>query len=459
MSDLSTSGAANPEQTKTVVPVKLTAYRWYVILLLAVLYVNYNVDRNLVAILVEPLRAEFALSDSQLGLLTGLSFAISFAIAGIPLGLLIDRVNRVKLYTTLMVIWSVATVLCGFAKSYAILLATRVVVGGAESGAAPASMSILSDYFPKEKRGGAIGLFYLGTPIGLAVAYAGGGFLADQVGWRMTFIIAGAPGFLLALLTWFTLREPKRGAMDEPGKNAQLVSSFSTVIAVMKAKKSLIILFFAAVTCIAGISGLTAFKASLYVRYFDVSLTEAGIFLGLILGLAGAIGTPLGGYVADIVSKRSLSYAPIVAGVFVLISAPFAMAAIFASSVEVSVALFFVYSVLTSATYLGPTLSTFLTLSPPRLRGAMSALIIVGMNMFGFGVGPQFTGVASDMLNNAGVHEPLRVAMFMVSFFLVLSGILYLWASRTTNADAALEVDDSGNAIRPGTRVMAAART
>lgn len=413
--------------------------RWYLIILLCIIYTVYNIDRNLVVILAEPIKAEFSLSDTQLGLLTGTSFAVAFALAGIPLGFLVDRTNRVRLLAILLMIWSAATALCSLVRTFPLLVAARIAVAGAESGAAPTSLSIISDSFPKSRRGTAIGIFYLGTPIGMAAGFAIGGFVAQYIGWREVFLLAGLPGILFSLIVFLTVREPKRGVFDQEEKGAELVSSLGNVFNVLKRKKSLIFLLFAAISMIVAQSGIGQFMASHYVRHYDLPLDRVGYSIAFIMGVGGAVGMPAGGVISDWVSKRSLAFAPRFAGFIAALSIPFAVVGCMAPSLQLSIGAFFIYSIIVH-TYLGPTFSTFLSLSPARLRGAMSALLLVGMNLVGFGIGPQLTGIVSDMLNVRGVEEPLRYAMLFMSLFLLVSAMLYWVASKTTNKDA--EVDD-----------------
>ncbi|MBN8605570.1 MAG: MFS transporter [Caulobacterales bacterium] len=415
--------------------VKLSPHRWYVLIVLAIVYTIYNVDRNLVVILAEPIRAEFALNDTQLGLLTGMSFALAFAIAGIPLGFLTDRMNRTRLLAILLTVWSIVTAVCAFVRTFPTLILTRVAIGAAESGAAPTSLSILSDYFPKSQRGRAIGLFYLATPVGLALGFAIGGYLVGMVGWRNVFLIAGIPGVFLALLVLLTMREPVRGTFEPAQKGPALVSSLGSVLGAIGQKKTLLLLMLAAITIIMGQAGLSAFLPSLLVREFQLSLEHTGLFMAAIHGVGGAIGMPLGGFMSDYVSKRSLAFAPRMVSILVFMAAPLALAGCFAPNIVLTGVCFFIYSILIH-TYLGPTLSTYLTIAPAELRGAMSAAILVGMNLFGSGVGPQVTGIVSDLFSHWGVDQPLRMAMLFPAACLFISAGLYLAASGTTAKDA-----------------------
>src|SRR5690606_9272996 len=194
---------------------------WYTLIVLTLVYVSNSIDRTVMSILIEPVKAEFQLSDSQLGVLTGLAFGLTYALAGLPMGWLIDRVNRTKLLAAVVAIWSVCTSICGFAQSYPALVMARLAVGASESAAAPTAMSMIADLFPKERRSTAMGIFWTSTAFGTARSLLLGGVIAAIYGWRAAFFVAGVPGLILAVLIFLTVREPARepdlgGRADEP---------------------------------------------------------------------------------------------------------------------------------------------------------------------------------------------------------------------------------------------------
>jgi MFS family permease len=201
-------------------------------------------------------------------------------------------------------------------------------------------------------------------------------------------------------------------------------------------RKTLLLLLLAAITMIMGQAGLSAFLPSLLRREFGMQIEQVGVFMALIHGLGGAIGMPAGGFLSDFVSKRSVAMAPRIVGLIVLVAAPLALFGCFAVDVWTAGACFFVYSVLVHM-YLGPTLATYLTIAPVELRGAMSAAMLVGMNLIGTGVGPQLTGVWSDLLSNAGIEQPLRIALALATSWFFLSAIFYLAAGGSATKDAA----------------------
>ena len=197
-------------------PRETSRYGWYVVSVLLGVYMVHHLDRMVVTLLLDPIGREFQLSDSQLGLLAGLAYAIPFALAGIPLGMLVDRVNRVRLLTVLVTVWSGLTAMAAFATGFWTLLLARVGVAAAESGATPTNVSIISDQLPATRRATALGVYYMGPSLGTIVGFSVAGAVATSYGWRAGFLVAGLPGLLLALLLWRTVREPPRSS--RPGR-------------------------------------------------------------------------------------------------------------------------------------------------------------------------------------------------------------------------------------------------
>ena len=190
----------------------LPRYKWYVLGVLTAVYASSQVDRQIMGILLEPIKLELGASDTQMGFLVGLTFAIFYATLGMPIAMLADRSNRRNIITAAISIWSVMTVLCGYAASFIQLALARIGVGVGEAGSSPPSHSVISDLFGTKTRGTAMGIFALGVNIGLLLAYLVGGWVSEHYGWRVTFIAVGLPGILIAALMYFTTKEPKRGA-------------------------------------------------------------------------------------------------------------------------------------------------------------------------------------------------------------------------------------------------------
>ena len=268
-------------------------YRKYALGVLFVGYVINFIDRSILSLLLEPIKLELALSDTQLGLLGGLAFALFYTCLGIPIAALADRRSRVKILAISMVIWSAMTALCGLAGSFITLLLARIGVGIGEAGASPPSHSLISDYFPIEERATALSIYALGIPFGTMIGNFVGGWGADELGWRTTFFLVGAPGIFVAIIIWFTLREPPRGMSDLGGaeNNADKIEApqVKEVLALLWSKRSFRHLSFAAGLHAFVSYGAGTWNAPFFIRIHEMSATEVGSVLAVIAGV-GAIG-------------------------------------------------------------------------------------------------------------------------------------------------------------------------
>ena len=415
---------------ETTDPKSGSAYHWYVLALLFVIATINTIDRNLVPALAEPIRSEFNLSDSQFGFLAGMVFAISYSLVGIPIGLLIDRVNRSRFLAGLLAAWSGATMFGGLVTSFPGLILARTAVAAAESGGNPTSMSLISDYFPKSRRGTAIGIYFGHGAIALFLVFTMAGFVAANYGWRTAFFLAGAPGLVLSVLVVLTLREPKRGTFDPLPNKQEPRPGLSAILKVMLGNRTLLLLSSAAVLTIVGQTGISAFLTAFYIRLHGLPIEQAGIVVGLILGGASAIGTPVGGILADVLSRRSPGGGCYFVAGLTLFSIPLAIFGLVSSNLVTSVVFLFVYKVLISSFY-GATFATFLGEAPVIMRGALMAFLLVAMNLVGYGFGPQIAGIFSDLFRLAGIANPLRWALVLVTGVFVFSSLLYFLAGRS----------------------------
>lgn len=367
-----------------------TPYRYYVVFLLALIYTVSSIDRTLVSIVAEPIKHEFSLSDSELGLLTGLMFAISYSICGIPLGFLADRYRRTRVLSAVVAIWSSLTFVSGFATSYVALALARVGVGASEAGASPASMSLITDYFPREKRGTALSFFYLSTPIGVAAGFAFGSLIAAHYGWRAAFFIAGFPGLLLSLLVLLTIREPERGRY-ETAKPTLDRPSVGEVFRTLWQIRPLILLMLAGVSLVAAQAGLSSFLSPFLIRVHEIPIQQAGFALASAQIVGGAAGVIFGGILADRLAKRSVQAGPRAIGILVAASAPFAIAAMLVSDWRLSMLLLGIHFLLMFS-YYGAHFATYMSLAPVRMRAALASVMAVAMTLVGYGVGPVIAG-------------------------------------------------------------------
>mgnify|MGYP002622149563 CR=1 FL=1 len=408
--------------------------------MLVVVYTFNFIDRQILAILLPAIKAEFVVADWVLGFLAGSAFALFYATLGIPIALLADRYNRRNLIALALAVWSGMTALSAAAGSIVTLALARIGVGVGEAGCSPPAHSMISDYYPPEQRSTAMGIFTLGISLGIMIAYLAGGWVVENVGWREAFLIAGLPGLVLAVIVRFTVVEPPRGHADRRADSAA-APGVRYVARFLLQRRSFMHLAVGAGVAAFGGYAVASFFPTFLVRSHGMSTSVIGIWLGLILGLAGGLGFAGGGWVADRLGRRSRRWS--MWGV--AIAALIAWAALFpvylVDSPVVSLAWFVVPAVLSNF-YLATTLAQTQSLVGLRMRGVASALMLFILNIIGLGLGPQVTGILSDLYADAYGQDSMRYALLTVAAVVgPWSAYHYYMAGRTLDDDLA-RVDD-----------------
>lgn len=432
-----TSSDADAGATAPHNPYSSTRASWYALVVLTVVYSFNFIDRQLLAILQESIKADLSLSDSQLGLLTGFAFAIFYVTAGLPIARWADRSNRRNIVSLSLFIWSFMTALSGFVQNFAHLLLARIGVGIGEAGGSPPSHSIISDIFPPNRRATAIGFYSMGVSIGILFGFLAGGWLNEFFGWRVAFLVVGGPGILLAIIVRFTLAEPIRGLHDAPSADSDKSPSFGEVLKILWTRPSFIHIALGA--------GLNAFcgyatanwTASFMIRSHGMSTGELGTWLSMIIGVGGAIGVFGGGMLADklsVTDKRWYVWLPSIAGFLIL---PFMIFVYLVDSPYMALGLSIIPGLLFQV-YLGNTIATTHALVGPRMRATASAILFLILNIIGLGAGPWVVGFLSDLLAPSMGAESLRYAMlYALPPVMTWSAIHYWLAARTLNEDIA----------------------
>ena len=359
-------------------------YRNYVLLLLMVVYIFNFIDRQILVILQESIKMELGLSDKQLGLLSGFSFAVFYVVCGIPIARLADRYNRVNIVSASLTIWSAMTALSGLAGNFFHLLAARIGVGVGEAGASPPSHSIISDYFPHEERGRALSIYSIGIYIGILIGFLAGGWINQYFGWRVAFLVVGGPGILLAIIVKLTLREPLRGHLDAGDHESMPDGEFLPDVKRIWALRSF---RYAAIG--AGLNaflgyGALNFMPSFAIRLHEVPVGMVGTWLALIVGLAGAAGVYSGGHMSDHLGKRDQRWAYWIAGFSTILAGLLLVPALLADSQYVMWG-FYTLGTLSSSMFLGPTIAMAHALVGPRYRALASSLLFFVLNIIGLG--------------------------------------------------------------------------
>jgi predicted MFS family arabinose efflux permease len=426
---------SDPTATRDDQPVKLSdGYRRYVLAVLVLVYIVNFIDRQVFSILIEPIRADIDLSDTQLGFLGGVAFAFFYTFAGIPIARWADRGNRITIVTLALVIWSGMTALTAFARSFTTLMVARIGVGIGEAGCSPPIHSLISDYFPPERRATALSIYSLGIPIGAAIGTLAGGWIGEYYGWRTAFLVVGVPGLLIAILVKLTVREVPRGHSEGVSVPTEQTESVGGVIRFMWGLKSFRHLSFAGSLHAFVGYGAGLFLPSFFMRIHGFGLAETATYLFLI-GLTGMIGTFLGGYLGDrlgVADKRWYAWVP---GIATLTAVPFSVA--FYLWEDPIVALFLaIPGAILGPMYLGPTFGMTQTLVKPQMRALASAILLFVLNLIGLGLGPLFAGFLSDQLRPEFGVESIRYSLLS----LTIGGNLwaawhYYMASRTLRED------------------------
>jgi predicted MFS family arabinose efflux permease len=410
-----------------------TRYRYVVAASLCVVYTCNFLDRQFLAILAEPVKHSLHLTDTQLGLLTGLMFALFYTIFGIPVAALADRYNRVRIVALACGLWSFCSAACGFAAGFASLAIARMGVGVGEAGGAAPSYSIISDYFPPEKRGVGLAIFSLGVPFGTMLGAASGGWIAAHYGWRMAFFVLGGAGVLLAPLIPLIVREPARGRLDvsrsAPGSTAPAASVF-TAIKVFVRTPTLVLTACAAGLTAVIIYGLLSWMPAYLIREEGMSLSQIATSYSLVAGATIGIGTLVGGYLVDKVAPRRPALYALLPGTFVLLGLPFLFGVTAARSGPMAL-LFMAGPYILANTYLAPALTVIQNSVAPSQRSAAGAIFLFVLNIIGLGCGPLLIGIASDWFAPTyGVHA-LRMALLCLAPVFVLVFLVQLAAAWT----------------------------
>lgn len=421
------------------------AYTRYAMFLLLGIYIVNFLDRAVVNILAEPIKNDLGLADWQLGLMSGLAFAIFYTVLGIPIARLAERKNRPMIIGTAVAVWSGFTALSGMANSFLQLVIFRIGVGVGEAGCTPPAHSLIADYVPKEKRASALAFYSMGTPLGGLLGLVMGGLVADAYGWRAAFLVAGAPGIIFALLCWFTLKEPRKLIAQHSIAIQSTQVTFGETLKYLATKKTFwLIALGAAIKAFIGY-GHAPFTASFFLRVHGEevkalaenfglqSIGFLGLALGLMGGTAGAISAYLGGQIADKYAKTDLRGYVVVPAFASLLAVPIYIIAVSVPSASLALWILVINGLLGSLWY-GPVYAIGQSIVPPHMRATTSAILLFTINLIGLGLGPLAVGILSDVMANGfglGSAEGVRWALMISTCFGIVAFILF-WIARKT---------------------------
>lgn len=415
--------------TTETVPKTLGVYPYVVVLILGLVYTFNYLDRQIVAILAESIKADLALSDTQIGMLSGLMFALFYTAFGIPIAWLADRMNRVKIVAAACLLWSLFSGLCGLAQNFTHLVLARIGVGIGEAGGASPSMSIISDYFPPHKRGGAIGLFSLGVPLGATIGVAFGAWVAAHYGWRIAFIAVAAPGVLLSVLLLLLVREPKRGRYDPVKEMEAKPASLKECLNTYRRTPTLSLMLLAAGTYSFVFNAFGAWAPALLMRAKGATMADISVWYSVVFGLAMAVGMFASGFLADRFAQRRPSAYATLPAVALAIGVPFFVAGVMADTWPVALALLAVPMGM-NMMFVAPGFAIIQNVAPANQRATASAILMFVNNLVGMGLGPLFVGMLSQHYSaDMDAAAALTRAMLWVTpFYIPAIGALVLVA-------------------------------
>ncbi len=398
----------------------------YTLGVLVVVYTFNFIDRQILSILIEPIKADLNVSDFGMGLLSGTAFAVFYATLGMPLALIADRWNRRNLIGLSLAVWSGMTALSGLAMNFWQLAAARIGVGIGEAGCSPSAHSMLADLYPAKERATALGIYSLGIPIGIMFGLFAGGAIADTFGWRVAFFIVGIPGLVLSAVVFLTVKEPPRGHADghDGAASTEGHASILQVFRFLIARRSFVHMAIGGgLTAFVGY-GLVTWAPTFFVRSHGMSLTEAGFWLGLVLGIPGGLGIVAGGWISDRFGARDARWYLWAVAIALAVAVPIGAIALLIGSWWLSLLLLSV-PVMLGNFYQGTTFAQTQGLAPVHMRAVAAAILLFLLNFIGFVFGPPAVGILSDMLTGSFGENALRYSLFSWGFVNIWAAFHY----------------------------------
>ncbi|WP_024520800.1 MFS transporter [Bradyrhizobium sp. Tv2a-2] len=406
--------------------------RYYVLAILTLVYALNFLDRTIFNVLIEPIKKEFALSDTTMGLLAGFGFVLFYSLLGIPIARIADRVSRRNIVALAFAFWSAMTFLCGLASSVTTLALARIGVGIGESAGTPASQSLLADLFDKNERPRALGIYAIGTYLGVFLGYFIGGWVSQHYGWRTAFFSAGLPGIALAALLWLTIAEPKRGAMAE----TFVPEPIGPTLRFLATQPSFVIVLIG--FCLTSYTNYAtaAWIPPFLARVHHLSSAEIGTYAGTFKGLCGIAGTLVGGLVVGKISRQDDRWKLWAPAIMSGLAGPVFALCMLTPSFVTMVAALAATSFLVGF-HLGPIFAIAQTVARPSMRALASALVLLTATCFGQGVGPLAVGMINDALKGALGADAVRYSLLSAAATTTLGALLFVWAARFIRADIA----------------------
>jgi predicted MFS family arabinose efflux permease len=409
--------------------------RGYILVMLTLVYVVNYLDRNILNQLLPSIKAEFDLSDADLGFLSGTVFAILYATLGVPLAWLADRANRRNVIALSMMLFAAMTAVSAYAASFVQLVLARIGTGVGEAGTSPSVNSVISDLYEPKERAGALSFYATGLNVGLLLAFFGGGWIEQHFGWRNAFLAAGIPGLVLAFLFIFTVPEPRRGHVENLTDTGSTPHLGQTIRFLLSQRSFVFIALGCAMASFGGYAGNT-FVPSLFARVFHLDPEIRGFLIGGLFGVVGGIGTYFSGVLADWLGKRDVRWNMWVILVIIGCALPFFPLYFLSNNFTIAV-LCSLVPTMNGAAYLAPSYAMIQSLVPLRMRAQAAAILLFTLNIIGFGTGPWLVGLESDLLKPMLGVDSIRWAMLSTAGTWLIAAWCFWMASRALPGELA----------------------
>jgi predicted MFS family arabinose efflux permease len=412
-------------------------YANYVLFVLFVVYVFNFIDRQILSILIDPIKAELGASDTQMGFLTGFAFAVFYTVAGIPIARWADYGVRRNLIAVGLAVWSAMTALSGAAQSYWHLALARIGVGVGEAAGSPPAHSLISDYFSPEKRATAISIYNSGIHVGVMLGYLAGGWINEFFSWRVAFLVVGVPGILFALVVRFTIKEPRRGMSDAPATATARDTEHDSVKDVMRFMLSM--RSFKMLSVATGIAAFSAYGFGSWVpsylrRVHEMGSGEIGTWIGIEAGVGGALGSIWGGRLADKLGAKDKRWYLWVPALSLVAYFPFVYLFLLIDNPRIALIAYF-FAITFAAMHLGPAIAVTYQLVKVRMRALASAILLFVLNMIGLGLGPLLVGMVSDALAAEYGALSIRYSLMIVAASKFIAIWMFWSASKSLVTD------------------------
>jgi len=413
-------------------------YAWYALAILTAFHSVNAIDRQVMFVVLEPMKAEFRIGDATAGALTGMAHGIAFALTALPLAWMADRMNRARLLSVMAIIWGCATAFVSIASTIPQLFIARMSVGASESGTTPACFSLIADYFPPRRRGTAVGLYFVSAAIGTGGAYIIGARVTVAFGWRATFLVAAVPTLIVALIALLTLRDPGRGRFEQSNREKAEALGMHQVVPIIVRSPAIMCGIVGHTAAIMTISAYYAFSISMLVRDHGQTLKEAALLVGIATGLSHALGSILGGPLCDRFTQGRGDRIGLFPALILILAIPVGMVMTLSTALPITTLGLFAFTFL-AGMWLPHGYATPFTLAPPEARASTMGVTLIFTNLIGTGLGPALAGFMSDRFGS--ISDALAS---MLIFY--LTGALFLsiasWLSRTAAAISAEPVVD-----------------